>query len=159
MTTSKNSKKPARKAPPTIQNRRARYDYFIEEEIEAGIVLQGSEVKSIRAGRASINDAYATEKNGEIWIINMYVAEYDPAKRFGHLTRRPRKLLLGRKQIKKLAGRIKVEGYTLVPLNMYFKRGFAKLKLGLGKGKKAHDKRESIKEREASREMARGKRR
>ena len=153
--TPKNNKKPEKKAPPTIHNRRARYDYFIEEEFEAGLVLQGSEVKSIRAGRASINDAYATEREGEIWIVNMYIAEYDPGKRFGHLTRRPRKLLMQKKQIKKLGGRIKMEGYTLVPMSLYFKRGYAKLKLGLGKGKKEYDKRETKKTQDWDREKAR----
>ncbi len=153
MTAEKKKKK--KSPPPSIQNRKARHDYAIEEEIEAGIVLQGSEVKSIRAGRASINDAYATEKNGEMWVINMYVAEYDPAKRFGHLTRRPRKLLLSKKQIKKYTGRVKVEGYTLVPISLYFKRGFAKLKLGLGKGKKEFDKRETKKRQDWEREKGR----
>lgn len=131
------------------QNRKARHNYAIEETVEAGIVLTGTEVKSLRAGRASISECYAAEEGGELYLINSHIPEYPPAGRFNHEPRRPRKLLLHRRQIEKLVGAITREGYTLVPLSIYFdKRGMAKVELGLGRGKKKHDKRAAIKERD-----------
>lgn len=137
-------------------NRKARFEFSIEEEFEAGIVLTGTEVKSLRAGKAQINDAYAGEKNGEIWLFNAYIAEYEGGNRFNHETNRPRKLLLHKKQIKKLLGRLKVKGVTLVPMSFYFNsRGLAKIKLALATGKKQYEKRETIKDRDWQRDKAR----
>lgn len=138
------------------QNKRSYYDYFIEEEIEAGIVLLGSEVKSIRNGKVSLSDTHAAEIQGEIFLLNCHIAEYSEANRFNHDTKRPKKLLLHRKEIKKLIGKIKIKGYTLVALSLYFNdKNKAKIKLGLAKGKKQHDKRQSIKESEWKREQGR----
>ncbi len=138
------------------QNRKARHDYAIEETLEAGIVLTGTEVKSLRAGRASINECYAADADGELYLINSHIPEYPPAGRFNHEPRRPRKLLLHRRQIAKLVGAITREGYTLVPLSIYFdERGRAKVELGLGRGKKKHDKRAAIKERDWQRQKRR----
>ncbi len=137
-------------------NRRARYDYSLEETFDAGLVLVGSEVKSLRGGRANIQDAYAEEKNGEILLINAYIPEYSGANRFNHEPRRPRKLLLKKKEIGKLIGSLKRGGVTLVPLSLYFnERGLAKLKIALARGKKLHDKRASEKERDWNREKQR----
>lgn len=137
-------------------NRKARFEFSIEEEFEAGIVLTGTEVKSLRAGKTQINDAYAGEKNGEIWLFNAYIAEYEGGNRFNHETNRPRKLLLHKKQIKKLLGRLKVKGVTLVPMSFYFNsRGLAKIKLALATGKKQYEKRETIKDRDWQRDKAR----
>jgi SsrA-binding protein len=137
------------------QNRRARFDYFIEETFEAGIVLTGTEVKSLREGHANIAESYATEKNGEIWLINSYIAEY-AAGRDNHEPRRARKLLLHKREIEKLTGGIQRQGMTMVPLALYFNaRGIAKLRLGLARGKKLHDKRETTKQRDWAREKAR----
>lgn len=144
--------------PPRIvaQNRKARHDYFVVETIEAGIMLQGSEVKSLREGKASIVDAHAMESNNEIWLLNAYIPEYKGANRFNHEPRRPRKLLLHRKQISKLMGKLKVSGMTVVALSIYFnEHNKAKVELALVKGKKAHDKRESEKERDWDREKGR----
>lgn len=138
------------------QNRRARHDYFIEDTVEAGLVLTGSEVKSLRQNRGSINEAYAGEQNGEIWLINAHIPEYRGASHFGHEPRRPRKLLLRRRELDRLLGSIRREGYTLIPLSLYFNpRGIAKLQLGLAKGKRKVDKRQSIKERDWARSKAR----
>ena len=137
-------------------NRKARFEYTIEEELEAGIVLLGTEVKSLREGKCNIADAYAAEKNGEIWLLNAQIMEYAGGNRFNHEPRRPRKLLMHKKQIKKLLGRIKVKGTTLVPLKMYFNsRGIAKVKLGLAIGKKQYEKRDTIKARDWQRDKAR----
>lgn len=137
-------------------NRKARFEYFIEEEIEAGIVLAGTEVKSLRTGKATINEAYASEKDGDIWLINANIPEYSGGNRFNHEPRRPRKLLLHKRQIKKLAGRLKVKGVTLVPLALYFNsRGLAKVKIGLAQGKKEYEKRDTIKQRDWERDKAR----
>ena len=137
-------------------NRKARFNYFIDETFEAGIVLTGTEVKSLREGRSNIVDAYATEENGEIWLLNSYIPEYHGGNRFNHEPRRPRKLLLNRREINKLLGTLKRGGVTLVPLSVYFnERGRAKVDLALGRGKQAHDKRASIKEREWGREKSR----
>lgn len=138
------------------RNRKARHDYFIEDTFEAGIVLSGSEVKSLRGGRANITDAYAVEKGGEIWLINAHLPEYAQANRFGHETRRPRKLLLHRRQVNRLMGAVNREGKTLVALSIYFNpRGRAKVELALAHGKKAYDKRATIKEREWQRDKQR----
>lgn len=137
-------------------NRRARRDYFIEETVEAGLALMGSEVKSLREGRANIREAYAAEERGELYLRNAHIAKYDAASRFGHDERRPRKLLLHKREIARLSGAVKREGMTLVPLSLYFNaRGIAKLTLGLARGKKQHDKRETEKERSWHRDKAR----
>jgi SsrA-binding protein len=137
-------------------NRKARRNYGIEEEIEAGIVLTGTEVKSLRSGKANIAEAYAGPKGEEIWLFNSTIAEYASGNRFNHDPRRPRKLLLHKQQIKKLLGKLKVKGVTLVPLSLYFNsRGMAKIKLGLGTGKKEYEKRDTIKKRDWQRDKAR----
>lgn len=136
------------------ENRKARYEYFIQEDIEAGIVLLGTEVKSLRESRANIADAHAGEKNGELWLFNMTIPEYKAANRFNHEPKRPRKLLVHKKQLNKLLGQIKIKGLTLVPLKMYFNdRGIAKVLLGVGKGKKEYEKRDTIKKRDWQREQ------
>ena len=137
------------------QNRRARHDYFIESTLEAGIELYGTEVKVLRQGLASINEAYATERDGEIWLVNAHFPEY-PSARFNHEPGRPRKLLLHRREIAKLLGAIKREGITIVPLSIYFnERGRAKVEIGLAKGKRKADKREAEKSRDWQRDKAR----
>lgn len=137
-------------------NRRARFDYEIGPTFEAGIVLSGTEVKSLRGGKATIGEAYAAEADGEIWLYNAYIPEYLEANRFNHETRRPRKLLLNKREIAKLASGVNKEGMTIVPLKIYFNdRGRAKIEIALGRGKKIHDKRETVKERSWNREKAR----
>jgi SsrA-binding protein len=137
-------------------NRKARFDYAVEEELEAGMVLTGTEVKSLRAGKANIADAYAVEKDGELWLLNAYIAEYESGNRFNHEPLRPRKLLLHKKQVKKLVGRLKVKGVSVVPLSLYFNsRGLAKIKLAVAIGKKSYEKRETIKKRDWQRDKAR----
>jgi SsrA-binding protein len=139
-----------------VQNRRARHDYFIEDRLEVGLALIGSEVKSLRAGKASLAEAYAGEEGGELYLLNAHIAEYAPANRFGHEPRRPRKLLVHRRERDRLLGLIRREGYTLVPLAVYFNdRGIAKLDLGLARGKHKHDKREDVKQRDWQRQKAR----
>jgi len=141
---------------PSIQNRKARHNYTIEEEIEAGIMLTGTEVKSLRQGKGNLNDAYAAQKGNEMELINSYIAVYDKANVFNHAERRPRKLLLHRRQIDKLIGMLKRDGITIVPLGLYFNdSGVIKIKLGIAKGKKKHDKREDAKQRDWQREKAR----
>lgn len=139
------------------QNRRATFDYHIKETFEAGLVLQGTEVKSLRLGGASIQEAHAAEKGGRIWIFNMNIGEYGKAGRhLQHEATRPRELLLKKRQISKLIGAVKREGYTLVPLSLYFNaRGLAKLDLGLGKGKNKVDKRASEKAKDWKKEKGR----
>lgn len=138
------------------QNRKARHEFFINDTLEAGIVLAGSEVKSLRAGRASLQDAFAGEDKGELWLFNCYIPEYRQANRFNHETKRPRKLLVHRRELNRLLGAVKRKGVTLVPLQIYFnKRGLAKIDLGLAEGKQAHDKRETIKQRDWDREKRR----
>jgi len=143
--------------PRTVaQNRRARHDYTIEETIEAGIMLAGSEVKALREGRGNLNDAYAGPLEGALWLYNAYIPEYRAANRFNHETRRPRKLLLHRRQIDRLSGLVQREGATLVPLSVYFNaRGIAKVQLGLAHGKRKADKRAAEKAREWQRDKAR----
>lgn len=137
-------------------NRRARYDYEIEDTVEAGLVLTGSEVKSLRAGQVNIAESYATEQAGEVWLINSYIGEYKQAGRFGHEPKRPRKLLLKSREVEKLIGAVNREGATLVPLRLYFnQRGIAKLALGVARGKKKYEKRETEKKREWDRERGR----
>ena len=139
------------------QNRKARHDYFIEDTLEAGMQLLGSEVKSLRSGRgASIAEAFAAEKEGELYLINANIPEYESANRFNHAPKRPRKLLLRKREVERLRGRINREGMTVVPLSIYFnKRGIAKCQLGIAKGKRMVDKRETIKQRDWQREQAR----
>ncbi len=138
------------------ENRKARFNYAIEETFEAGIALTGTEVKSIRTGKATIAESYADARNGEVWLVNANIPEYLQANRFNHEPRRVRKLLLHRKQINKLIGAVEREGMTLIPLKLYFnERGRAKLQLGLAKGKKLHDKREAEKKRDWNREKGR----
>jgi len=139
-----------------VQNRKARHDYFIEDTLEAGMQLLGSEVKSLRSGRASIAEAFAAEKDGDLYLLNAHIPEYESANRFNHAPRRPRKLLLHKKESERLKGRINREGMTLVPLAIYFNaRGIAKCQLGVAKGKHKADKRQTIKERDWQREQAR----
>ena len=138
------------------ENRKARRNYEIEETIEAGLCLAGTEVKSLRSGKANIADSYASDEDGELYLYNAYIPEYAEASRFNHNPRRPRKLLLHRREIHKLIVGIQREGMTLVPLRLYFnERGIAKLELALGKGKKLHDKRESERRRDWDRQKAR----
>jgi SsrA-binding protein len=138
------------------ENRKARFSYFIDDTFEAGIVLGGSEVKALRLGRANIADSYAAEQGGEIFLINAYIPEYLQANRFQHETRRPRKLLLHKRQANKLMGAVNKEGMTLIPLRIYFNdKGRAKLELALARGKKLHDKRETEKNRDWERQKGR----
>jgi SsrA-binding protein len=138
------------------QNRKASHDYFIEETYEAGIVLQGTEIKSIRAGRVSIKDAHARiDSRGEVQLINMHIAAYEQGNRYNHDPTRTRKLLLHRHQIDKLIGLTQQKGYALVPLRVYIKNGFAKLLLGVGRGKKQYDKREDLKRKQMKRDADR----
>ena len=134
------------------ENRRARFNYEIEDTIEAGIVLTGSEVKSLRAGKANIAESYASNEGGELFLINARIDEYKGASRDGHEPTRHRKLLLHKAEIRKLIGRVSEKGLTLVPVRMYLKKGRVKVAIALAKGKQAHDKRETIKRREIDRE-------
>jgi len=137
-------------------NRKARFEYSVEEEFEAGIVLTGTEVKSLRAGKANIADAYAAAKDEELWLLNAHIEEYGHGNRYNHEARRPRKLLLHKRQIEKLLGRLKTKGVTLIPLKLYFNsRGLAKVKLGLATGRKQYEKRDVIKKRDWQRDKAR----
>ena len=138
-------------------NRKARYNYEILDTFEAGIVLVGSEVKSMRAGSVQLKDSYASIRGGEVWLENVHIAPYSFAENGGHDPERPRKLLLHRREIDRLFGRIREEGLTLVPLQVYFTEGKAKVELGLARGKRPHDKRRSIVERQQKREMARAR--
>jgi SsrA-binding protein len=139
----------------SISNRRARFEYEILDSYEAGIVLKGSEVKSLRASKANLQDSYAIVKNGEVWLLNMHINPYEQANQFNHEPLRTRKLLLNKSEIAKLHAGTNEKGLTLIPLKIYFKKGIAKVQLGIAKGKKLHDKRESIKERDIEREMRR----
>lgn len=136
-----------------ILNRKARFDYFIEEEFEAGIALKGTEIKSIRLGRVNIKDSYAIIRNEEIYLLNTHISIYDNGNIFNHDENRTRKLLMHKNQIKKLNNKVTLEGYTLIPLKIYFVKGKAKVLVGLCKGKKNYDKRETIKDRDIKREM------
>ena len=148
--------KPEPKSKVVADNRKARFNYAIDEVFEAGVMLTGSEVKSLRAGKASIAEAYAASRDGELWLINSNISEYKQAGQFNHSQKRPRKLLLHRRQINKLMGAIEREGMTVVPLKLYFnQRGIAKVLLGLAKGKKLHDKRDTEKRRDWDRQKGR----
>ena len=136
-----------------IKNKKAYFDYFIEEEIECGLVLKGTEVKSIRDGLANIKDSYAIIRNGEVMLLNMYIAKYNDGGVFNHDERRNRKLLLNKKEILKLRDKIEISGYTLVPLKCYFKGNKVKILLGVAKGKKLHDKRQTLKEKEIKKDI------
>jgi len=139
-----------------VTNRKAYHDYFIEEKFEAGIMLQGTEVKSLREGRVNLQDSYASVKGDEVFLHHCHISPYSHGNIMNHEPLRTRKLLLHRKEIDKLLGKTKQQGLTLIPLRIYFsKRGLAKVELGLAKGKKQHDRRETIKTREASREVER----
>ncbi len=137
------------------QNKRARHDFFIEDTYEAGLVLTGTEVKSLRAGKANLTDGYATVDGGEAWLINVYIPEYSQGTWTNHAARRTRKLLLHRKEIGKIHATLSERGLTLVPLAMYFKDGKAKIELGIGRGKKDYDKRQTLREKQDNRDMAR----
>lgn len=136
-----------------VKNKKAYFDYFIEQEIEAGIALLGTEIKSIRKGSVDLKDSFVHIKNNEAYVVNMYIAHYEEGNQFNHDERRTRKLLLHKKEIIKLKEEVSVEGKSIVPLKLYIKSGKAKLLIGLVKGKKQYDKRESIKKRDAEREL------
>ena len=155
-------KRPAEGEKVVATNRRARFDYQIEDSWEAGLVLAGSEVKSLREGNVNLSDAYAMPRGGELFLVNCRIGEYKQAAHFGHAPLRDRKLLMSRAEIARIKGKVEQRGYTLVPLRVYFKDGWAKVELGLGKGRAHEDRREAIAERESKREMdralARGRR-
>lgn len=136
-------------------NRKAYHDYHIEETFEAGVALTGTEIKSVRAGSVNLRDSYAQVKNGELWLLNVHIAPYEPASRQNVDPYRNRKLLMHRKEIMRLFGRVQEKGFTLVPLKMYLKKNRAKLEIGLARGKRQYDKREAIGKRDAAREMER----
>ncbi len=140
-------------------NRKAYHNYIIQDSIEAGIVLTGSEIKSIRAGRISLSDAYVRPDRGELWLLNVHIARYEASSYMSHEPTRPRKLLLHRKQINNLAIQVTQKGFTLVPTRVYIKNGLAKVEVALGKGKKLYDKRESITRRDIERELGRAMKR
>ncbi|WP_449623087.1 SsrA-binding protein SmpB [Robertmurraya sp. Marseille-Q9965] len=137
------------------QNKKAFHDFFIEETFEAGIVLQGTEIKAIRAGRVNLKDSYAQIKNGEMFLLGMHISPYEQGNRYNHDPLRTRKLLLHKKEINKLIGETKEAGYSIVPVKLYLKNGFAKVQIGLAKGKKKFDKREDLKKKEAKRDIER----
>ena len=137
------------------RNKRARHDYHILDTWEAGLVLTGTEVKSLRDGKANLADSYAVVNGGEVFLLNLHIAPYEQGNQFNHEPTRTRKLLLNKKEIRKMIGSVERQGLTLVPLELYFRRGRAKVALALGKGKKLHDKRETARERDAEREIAR----
>ena len=139
-----------------IKNRSASYEYFIEEKFDAGMILTGTEVKAIRDGRVSFNDSYCLIDRGELYVKGLHISPYEYGSYANHNPTRERKLLLKRKELGKIQQKLKEKGFTIIPLSIYFnERGYAKMKIGLGKGKKLHDKRESIKERETQREIKR----
>jgi SsrA-binding protein len=139
-----------------IKNRSASYEYFIEEKFDAGMMLTGTEVKAIRDGRVSFNDSYCLLDRGELYVKGLHISPYEFGSYANHNPTRERKLLLKKKELDKIAQRLKEKGFTIIPLSIYFnERGYAKMKIGLGKGKKLHDKRESIKQRESDREIKR----
>ena len=138
-----------------INNRKAHYNYAITEQIEAGVVLIGSEVKSIREGKANISESYVADIKGELFLLNANISKYHGANKFNHEPTRQRKLLLKKKEVNKLLGKINKEGFSAVPISIYFKKRFIKVLIGIGKGKKLHDKRETIKKREVERSIRR----
>ena len=137
------------------QNRKARHLYQILETVEAGLVLTGTEVKSLRAGKANLVDSYAMVDRGEVWLMNLHISPYEQGNQFNHEPKRKRKLLLHRRDIRRLIGKTREKGLTLIPISLYFKKGWAKVELALARGKKLHDKREDVAKRDADREMAR----
>ncbi len=140
------------------QNRKAGFEYFLLEHFEAGLALQGSEIKSIRAGQISITEAYIDVRDGEAWLIEAHIAPYAQANRFNHDPKRPRRLLLHKKELRKLWDSVRMKGVTIVPIKVYLKEGRAKIEIALAKGKKLHDKRDSIAQRDQEREMQRNSR-
>lgn len=136
-------------------NRKALHDYFVVETVEAGIVLTGTEIKSVREGRVNLRDGYAVIRNGEVWLLNVHIAPYTHGNRENHEPRRERKLLLHRKEINRLLGKLNERGWTLVPLRMYLRKNIAKIELALVRGKRLHDKRETIARRDADRDLRR----
>ncbi len=136
-------------------NRKATHDYFVEDRFEAGIVLRGSEIKSIRAGRIQLREAYVRVDGRELWLVNAHVSIYDPAAKLNHDPLRPRKLLMHRKEIGKLLEKVKLKGYTIVPLDVHLSKGRAKVTIALAKGKRQYDKRQALAKRETERDMAR----
>ena len=138
-----------------VQNRKARHLYHVLETMEAGLVLTGTEVKSLRAGKANLVDSYAMVDRGEVWLMNLHISPYEQGNIFNHEPKRKRKLLMHRRDIRRLIGKTQEKGLTLIPLSLYFKKGWAKVELALAKGKKLHDKREDVAKRDADREMAR----
>jgi SsrA-binding protein len=150
------TKKPAGSAEQSVcVNRQARHNYFIDEIYEAGLVLHGSEVKSLRDGKANLKDGFARIQKGEAFLFNIHISPYPGANQFNHEPTRPRKLLLHGREIERLTGKTKERGFTLVPLRLYFKNGKAKVELGLARGKKLYDKRETLRRKEAQREVER----
>jgi SsrA-binding protein len=139
------------------QNKKARHNYAIEDKYEAGIALVGTEVKSLREGRANLGDSYGKIKNGEVFLVDAHISPYSHANRFNHDPLRTRKLLLHKKEIRRLIGKVQEKGFTLIPLRLYFSNGKAKVELGLGKGKKLFDKRETLKRKTMERDMERGR--
>lgn len=137
------------------ENRKAYHDFFVEEKVEAGIILTGTEIKSIRNGRVNLKDSFARVENGEVWLYQMHISPYEQGNRFNHEPLRKRKLLLHKSEINKLIGKIQQEGLTLIPTKLYLKRGLAKVELGICRGKKLYDKRRDIAERDAKREIER----
>jgi SsrA-binding protein len=140
---------------PTIQNRKARHDYNVEDTYEAGLVLKGTEVKSLRQGKASFTDSFAFIQEGEVWLRELYIKPYEHGSYYNHDPRRPRKLLLNKKEIRALEKAIEQKGFTIIPLKLYFKKGNAKVLIGVAKGKKRFDKRDSIKEKDVKRQIER----
>ena len=138
-----------------IRNKKARFNFEILETIEAGLVLEGSEVKSLRDGRGNLDEAFARVRNGEVWLYNMHIGPYEQAGQFSHDTRRTRKLLLKKREINRFLGKAVEKGSALVPLTVYFKRGWAKVEIGVARGKREFDKREDLKQREGQRDIAR----
>ena len=138
-----------------VRNRRARHEYEVLEKHEAGLVLTGTEVKSLRAGKANLQDAFARFERGELWLHNLHISPYEQGNRFNHDPLRPRKLLLQRRELRKLNSQVEQQGLTLVPLDIYFKHGIAKVTIAMVRGKKLHDKRDDLRKRDAEREMER----
>ena len=142
-----------------VTNRRARREYFIEESLEAGLALTGSEIKSVRTGRANLQDSYVTIRDGEAWMLNCHIAPYKQASQDKHEPKRDRKLLLHRREINRLAGRVQAKGYTIIPLRLYLRNNLAKVEIGLARGKKLYDKRVDLAKRQAERDIERALRR
>jgi SsrA-binding protein len=136
-------------------NRKARHDYFLDDIYEAGLVLTGSEIKSVRAGQVNLREGYVREIDGEMWLYNVHIAHYEQAGILNHEPRRPRKLLLHRREINRLADNVQAKGYTIIPLRLYLRRGLAKVEIALAKGKRQYDKRQAIAKRDAKRQMDR----